>query len=264
MVRCEDCLEDFMEKDIAHHRRNDCAVGKAVCPDCKTQLLHRDLEEHIGQCPKAIFSCGANDYGCDFISQRTSLDEHQKTCPLLKLVPFLKMQNDRLEAHEDALKHLRLKNTILETSFSTLQETLSPSANIIDAPAAATASDTGPFDSTAHHLLCLHESLREEVSRVSAAVSEVDARASMMVMNEGLRIKEDLSHTNAAIGSLRVQLHWLMSARLQNQQRVAMVRAQGSGDGLGPGTSTTAGGPSENLALPIRKLSDTARQDPKL
>lgn len=265
MVRCEDCLREFMERDLEHHRNNTCAIGKTLCPDCHAQVLHRDLEAHIERCPDAIFPCNAAGYGCDYIARRMVLDEHLQTCPLSKLVPFLRMQSERLESHEAALKHLRHKNTILETSFSAIQETLGPAANLIDAQTSSvTASDAGPFDSTVHHLLCLHESLREEVNRVSSAVSEVDAKASMMVMNEGLRVKEDLSHTNAAIGSMRMQLHWLMSSRLQNQQRVAMVRAQSSGESLGAGASSTQSGLSDGVALPVRRLSDPTRQDPKL
>jgi len=265
MVRCEDCLRELMERDLEYHRKNTCEIGKSSCPDCHAQVLHRDLEAHIERCPDAMFPCNAAELGCDFIARPTSLDVHLKICPLAKLAPFLKMQNERLEAHEAALKHLRRKNSILETSFSTIQETLSPSANLIDVPSSSgTASDAGPFDSTAHHLLCLHESLRVEVDRVSAAVSEVDAKASMMVINESLRVKEDLSHTNAAIGSMRVQLHWLMSARLQNQQRVAMVRAQSSGESLRTGTSSVQSGVCEGVALPARRQSDSTRQDPKL
>lgn len=263
VMKCEDCESSFMERDLEIHRSRHCEVGKASCPDCNAQVLLRDLVGHIECCPDATFPCNAAEYGCDFVARRETLNEHLKTCPLAKFVPFLRLQNERLEAHEAALKHLRHRNSILETSFSTIQETLSPSTNLIDTPSSSAAgSDTGPFDSTTHHLLCLHESLREEVSRVSAAVSEVDARASMMVMNESLRIKEDLSHANAAIGNMRMQLHWLMSARLQNQQRVAMIRAQSSGDGLG--SSTDAGGSSGSVELPVRRLSDSTRQDTKL
>ncbi|KAL2039866.1 hypothetical protein N7G274_007267 [Stereocaulon virgatum] len=263
VVNCEDCERSFMEKDLEIHRLRHCEVVESSCPDCNVPVLLRDIKVHIERCPNAILLCNAAEYGCAFAARRETLDEHLNTCPLAKLVPFLRLQNERLEAHEAALKLLRHKNSILETSFSTIQETLSPSANLIDAPSSsATASDTGPFDSTAHHLLCLHESLREEVSRVSAAVSEVDAKASMMVMNESLRIKEDLSHANAAIGSMRMQLHWLMSARLQNQQRVAMVRAQSSGEGLT--SSADAGSSSGSVELPVRRLSDSTRQDTKL
>ena len=263
VVKCGDCQKSLMEVDLETHRLRHCEAGKASCPNCKAPVLLRDLESHIERCSEAIFPCNAAEYGCGFVARHETLDEHVKTCPLAKLVPFLRTQNDRIEAHEAALKHLRHKNSILETSFSSIQETLSPSANLVDAPvSSAASSDTGPFDSTAHHLLCLHESLREEVNRMSAAVSEVDAKASMMVMNESLRTKEELSHTNAAIGSMRMQLHWLMSARLQNQQRVAMVRAQGSGEDLG--SSPDAGGSGGSVELPVRRLSDSTRQDTKL
>lgn len=263
LLPCEACDQSVMERDLQTHRTCHCQKSRTICPDCSASVLFRDLKNHIEQCPEATFPCAAAVYGCDFIAARASLNEHLGTCVLAKLMPFLKMQDERLESHETALKHLRHKNSILETSFSTIQHTLSPSANLIDAaPSSENAADPGPFDSTAHHLLCLHESLREEVSRVSAAVSELDARASMMVMNESLRVKEDLSHTNAAIGNIRMQVHWLMSARLQNQQRVAMVRGQSPGEGLRD--ASTSAGPSVGTGLPVRRLSDSTRQETKL
>ena len=87
-----------------------------------------------------------------------------------------------------------------------------------------------------------------------------------MVMNESLRAKEDMAHMNAAVGSLRVQLHWLMSARLQNQQRAAMVRTQSPGEGAGVRTETAEGGSSSALGMrgPVRRLSDSTRQETKL
>lgn len=265
LVQCGDCKMCFLEMERESHREYHCQAGKVSCPACKAQVLRRDLEGHTESCSEAEFPCGAAQYGCDFSASPGVLLEHSKTCPLVKIVPFLKMQNERLEAHEAALKHLRHKNSILETTFSAIQETLNPSNNLIDVPSSSTTgSDTGPFDSTAHHLLSLHESLREEVNRVSDAVSQVDARASMMVMSESLRAKEDMSHANAAIAGMRMQLHWLISARLQNQQRVGMVSAQSSGNGLGSSSGDNAAGPSGSVELPIRRLSDSNRQDPKL
>ncbi|MCJ1261538.1 hypothetical protein MMC22_001403 [Lobaria immixta] len=198
-------------------------------------------------------------------------------CPMatlkatLNLVPKLAspapqphMANDRLAAHETALNHLRHKNSLLETSLITIQETLNAPSNLIEtAPSLSTPSpeDNSPFDSTAHHLLCMHESLREEVGRVSAAVSELDAKASMMVMNESLRTKEELAHTNAAVGGMRMHLHWLMSARLQNQQRGGMLRTGEPELGVGP---SGTGGFARELGPSVRRLSDSTRQDTKL
>lgn len=266
MLQCEDCNQLFMERDLDSHRTLHCEAGRTSCPDCSAQVLLRDIGQHVESCPDAIYPCAAAEYGCDFFARRATLDQHSRACALAKLVPFLQTQNERLGAHEAALKRLRYRNSILETSFSTLQETLSPSADLVEAPSSsASASDTGPFDSTAHHLLCLQESLREEVSRVSAALSELDARTTMTVMNESLRVKEDTSHMNAAIGAMRLQLHWLVSARLQNQQRVAMARSQTGGDlDAGTSTSSRSQGPSGGVELPIRRLSDLTRQETKL
>ena len=259
ILQCEDCNQSFLERDLESHRTLYCEAGRTSCPDCKIQVLLRDIDQHVESCPDAIFPCTAAEYGCDFIARRAALDQHSRTCALAKLVPFLQKQNERLGAHEAALKSLRHRNSILETSFSSFQETLSPSANNIGAPSSsASASDADPFDYTAHRLLCLQESLREEVSRVSAALSELDARTTMTAMNENLRVKEDILHLNAAIGGMRLQLH-----RHVNQQRLATVRKQTQG-ALDAGASSRLEGRSGGAGLPIRRLSDSARQETKL
>ena len=172
-VECEDCNISVIQRDLDRHRTLQCEVGRAKCPDCKETVFIRDLEAHIEKCPAAIFPCTAAPFGCDFIARRERLDSHLQEYPLAKLMPFLTKQNDTLQAHESALKHLRHKNAILETSLATVQDTLNPAANLVDVPTSSVlGTDTGPFDSTAHHLLCLHESLGEEVTRVSEAVRE--------------------------------------------------------------------------------------------
>lgn len=259
VLQCEDCGQSFMERELESHRTLHCEAGRTSCPDCSAHVLLRELDQHVESCPDAIFPCTAAEFGCDFIARRAVLDQHSRTCALTKLVPFLQKQNERLSAHEAALKNLRVRNSTLEISFENFQETLGPSADIVDAPSSsASTSDTGVFDSTANHLLCLQESLREEVSRVSAALSELDARTTMIVMNESLRVKEDVSHMNAAIVGMRLQLHRLVSARPQNQQRVAMGRSQTGG------APSMPEGPSGGDELPIRRLSDSTRQEPKL
>ena len=268
IVDCDDCYQSMMEQDLELHRNKTCKRRKASCPDCQAEVLRYKLEEHIEQCPEAIFPCNAARYGCDFITHRAALDEHQTACPLAKLGPFLQMQNERLEAHASALKLLQQKNSILQTGLSSIQDALGPSTNLVDAtPSSSTQPDPAPFDSTAAHLLSLHESLREEVERVSAALSELDGKASMMILNESLRIKDEMAYTNAVVGNMRTQLQWLVSSRLQTQQRMAMVRGATTGDGgLGVGVagSSAAGGAAAGPAQPVRRMSDSTRQDTKL
>jgi hypothetical protein len=76
----------------------------------------------------------------------------------------------------------------------------------------------GPYASPLHHLLSMHESLRDELSRISSALSELDGRHSMQILNENLRMREEMSYFGAQVAGLQRQVHWLTSAQLQRQQ----------------------------------------------
>jgi hypothetical protein len=137
-----------------------------------------------------------------------------------------------------------------------------------------TSQSSPPFDSQIHHLLSLHESLRDEVSRVANALNEHEGRTSMMIMNENQRAKEDMLHANSAINAMRVQLHWLMSATLSQRNS---ARAAGGNTNASASTSTQGTGASSVGAAvrpgatgatlyqaPLRRLSDSPRQNTKL
>lgn len=101
------------------------------------------------------------------------------------------------------------------------EETPAPPANT-----STSANDTPSTNTnTTTYLLSIHESLREEVTQLSSAVADLDARASMSMMNENLRIREDMAHFTAGLNTVRMQVHMLMNSRLQGQR--SSVNPQG-------------------------------------
>ncbi|KAF2686584.1 hypothetical protein K458DRAFT_297784 [Lentithecium fluviatile CBS 122367] len=129
-----------------------------------------------------------------------------------------------------------------------------------------------PFDSQVHHLLTLHDSLREEVSRIANALTECEGRTNMMVINESQRVKDEMLHTNAAINGMRMQLHWLMSATLHQRTSSSASSSTGraaastsaSGSGSAPTQGASRSGTGGTYHAPLRRLSDSTRQDTKL
>lgn len=93
----------------------------------------------------------------------------------------------------------------------------------------------GPYVSPLHHLLSMHESLRDEMSRISSALQELDGRHSMQSLNENLRTREEISYLGAQVAGLSRQVHWLTSAQLQRQSRAPTPG----------GTSSAVAGPSD-------------------
>ena len=226
------------------------------CENCNSTYLKRDLGPHLQVCPLAITQCPGSPYGCQWKGQRVKLEKHQPTCAVALLVPFLAAQTQQIAKQADEITLLKRKNDLHESTISAMQAILyakpgpstgGPTASSSDSETTSldltsqpsnTAAEP-PFDTPTSHLLYLHESLRTELSRLETALGEVDARGSMMVMNESLRMREDMTQMNSAISTMRTQLHYLMSAELQ--RRAASAGVQGGLRGPGGGSGASGG-----------------------
>ncbi|KAF2018715.1 hypothetical protein BU24DRAFT_385378 [Aaosphaeria arxii CBS 175.79] len=308
-VSCEHCHASLMKKDLeVGSVMSICPNRSTNCPHCFIELLRLDLKPHVKDvCPMVSIPCSGAIVGCKVTAERIEVEEHEKTCPMATMAPFFREQQARVERSEARLDPLSRKIGILEDGLTNITSMLYPAngndssfpvTNPLDPnsseafppaslmptpdfrlppasfPPVPQSSDTTqaqpPFDSQVHHLLTLHESLRDEVSRVSNALTELEGRTSMTIMNENQRVKEDMLHTNAAINGMRMQLHWLMSATLQQRSASAAGSSTArAGSSTGPsasgsGTQGASSRASATFRAPIRRLSDSTRQDVKL
>lgn len=276
------------------HIEQLCSKSKTSCPDCETSLPVAELTGHLEHCPKATRTCQASTYGCKVKMGMTEIEEHEKSCPLVTLGPYLSTQSSRLASMESTIRQAQQRNQELEDGIASIRSTLSqtisrpmssasiapPTLPPTDSEESATNNNTSPeqhdaapntpSSSTTTYLLSIHESLREEVARLSSALNTVDARASMSIMNENLRVREDMAHINAAINTVRMQVHMLMNQRMhQGSPRPDNPRgatSPGAGaasmDTLGAGPSRMSGSVPEPMTR--RRLSDSGREGTKL
>lgn len=281
LTRCGTCGEDVMEQDFEDHTRELCPSLRTTCPGCAASVFRNSLKEHIDTCPEAVHPCSASKFGCAAKLKRVDLGFHEQNCPLITMGPFFEAQNSRIDSLDMTIRHLRQRNEILEEAVSNIPSTLVDAAQLLPegrsvsptrphsrSPSQTRASDPSVDRSSGmfSYLLSLHEALREEVAGLSLALTDLDGRASMAVMNESLRIKEDMAHTNSAVNSIRMQIHWLMNPRLHQGQRAASA-----GPGATRGTRTlglTSPNAGSSNAHPSgtgwRGLSDSGREGTKL
>jgi hypothetical protein len=302
-VSCEDCHTSLMKKDLEEHQRKSCANRLTSCSLCAVEVLRLDLKSHVNKdCPKHIISCQGAIVGCTFRDARADVLLHEKMCPMATMAPHFREQQARIERNEARMEPLTRKVGILEDGLSNITnmlypansndasypvtdpldpndtDALEPTSDLNLAPASfphvtqdnENAQAQPPFDSQVHHLLTLHDSLREEVSRITNAMTELEGRANMMVFNESTRVKEEMLRTNTAINSMRMQLHWLMSSHLHNRNSAGSSSARTTGGTTANATTSGSNvaqgarpGPSGTLQ-PFRRLSDSTRQDTKL
>ncbi|KAI9842185.1 MAG: hypothetical protein M1837_007398 [Sclerophora amabilis] len=211
---------------------------------------------------------------------RRLLSAHIDICPFARLAPLITSQSTRIQALED-------ENALLRRKVNAFPSPTLPPMTPHDLPPlpeptytnsprpdnfALTSSNETQSIELQTHMITSYESLRSDIDRLSASMSELDARQSVLVMNESLRVKDDFAHLNAVIGSMRVQLHWLMSHRLQNQQQQQQHQPQHQAratPSAGPSTGVGGGGRGppgrgDDAAGIVRRLSDTLRQETKL
>ncbi|KAJ5371084.1 uncharacterized protein N7496_007176 [Penicillium cataractarum] len=289
--RCERCNEDVMEQDFAEHDRELCPSLEATCDDCGNIVPRRSLKKHVETCPDVVSACAASQYGCSVKVRRADIAMHEQQCPLVSIGPYLEAQNTRLNSLELTMRHLQQRNEIFEDGMAKIKSTLVESSRVSGSDrnggrsatngdrdrqsrndADESADPANSFSShTTQYLLSLHESLREEVTQMSHALTDLDARASMTIMNECLRIKEDMAHTNAALNSVRMQVQWLMNPRLHNGTRANGMRTSAASNEATRTqlTSTSAPGPSGGAGASLgplrpRRPSDSGREGTKL
>ena len=113
-----------------------------------------------------------------------------------------------------------------------------------------TSMEYAPYDSRDQYLLSLLESQESKVDQISAGMTELEAKQTMMLFNETIPIKEQLAELRSAQGVLGMHVRWLMNFRLQE-------RRPGAG-AAGPSNVPKPGsGPGGLASQAPRRLSDT-------
>jgi hypothetical protein len=241
-VACKECGQRISARDyLAGSQTHICSTGgqENICPGraygCTDDV--EDLEAHVRSCPLArLAPC---------LQKQSQLLQS-----LQEQLAMAKVRNEVLETglgkitdlvHDRVLPYVSQSDRSFPEEASDVEEierdhipaAISHRDLLMPAHLRALTPSPDPdatsVSQTQRHLLALHEALRGDVSRLHEDVhalhtmmADLDARTSMQIMNETLRIKEDLAHTNAALFSTRSQVQWLLNRDRIGQQQQAM------------------------------------------
>ncbi|KAI5842982.1 hypothetical protein DFP73DRAFT_573792 [Morchella snyderi] len=231
VLDCAYCFESFRRIDMEAHEAH-CPQILAECPYCTTEQTRATITAHIATCPSAPTACSASTIGCPWAGARRDLPAHASICAFTLLRPVLAAHTARLETLELENRALRRKIDIL----------LPPGRG------GGGGDDDGPvYDDQTIQLLTEQEHLRGDVERLSASLGEMEIKQSMLLMNETLRTKEEMAGMRAAINGMRMQIHWLLTARMQRaapgpgERAEGGRRVEGAGAGAGAGAAGAQG-----------------------
>lgn len=220
--------------------------------------------------------CQYAPFGCVQKTARKFLDDHAGQCeyrvvgPVGEQIAELRAEVGAMR-EKDRLKDRRIK--FLENKYFTMPAASAspeamtdislPESSSTTAAATATSTDMAPYESRDQYFLSLFETMESKVERLSSALQEVEGRHSMMLINETLQIKDQLTEIRSTLGVLGMHVRWLMNFRLQELGKVGPAAAAGAGASPGMAAGSMAGRnqDSGNPNLP-RRTSDTYRENP--
>ncbi|KAK5094327.1 hypothetical protein LTR70_004220 [Exophiala xenobiotica] len=248
--------------------------------------------------------CPGADFGCTEEIALIDHETHIKHCPLARLAPALTKQSQLLHSLSVQLKMTNLRNDVLETGFDRLNElitnTIEPKLNrLIDTDHSSdidieeiprddlsllstdtptpTATQTTSYTTAYNSLHPRLSTLESQTSTLQSHLTDLDARSSMALMNETLRIREELAHINGAMYSTRAQVQWLLNRERIMGQREAMgqrgrvgapgggsAQTQAQGQGQGQGARAERGGPAQNSQSAAGVAGGTSTQRPSI
>lgn len=260
---CPDCEEGLLEVDMEKHREKECEHRRTTCEKCLAEILRCHVEDHHEECPEADAPCRWTMYGCEYHSKRKDLGDHATDCEFRIMGPVveaLKSEittlrgevqtlSDKDKAKDRRIKFLESDRSITSSSSSPLGYPV-PDMSTLPDPSPA-SMEYAPYDSRDQYLLSLLESQESRVDQISAGLTEIEAKQTMMLFNETIPIKNELAELRSTLGLLNMHVRWLMNFRIQERRP-----GPGAGPSNQPKPNSSTGG--SDLASP-RRSSDTVR-----
>ena len=256
------------------HKDSECPNTTISTPAQGTTVQGHQDKDAPSKCPGA-------DFGCTNPYEPNEHEAHIKICPLARLAPALTKQAQLLHTLSDQLKMTKMRNDALETGFdrltSLITTTIEPKLNRLNdtietnqtsdieeiqrdddfthrqtfslLPSEthmplSTTTQTTAYTTAYNDLHPRLTTLESQTSTLQSHLSDLDARSSMALMNETLRIREELAQINGAVYSTRAQVQWLLNRERMLGQREAMMGQRGRVGAPGPSTSAVQGGQS--------------------
>jgi TNF receptor-associated factor 5 len=259
---CPDCHESLFRVDLDEHRETTCAKRMGNCTECGVDILRCKRSEHEDECPDVVAPCRWTCYGCRHQAKRKDLHLHADECSFRFVGPLAEMLKKEIGDLRSEVRTLTETNQHQERRIKFLEKgeratrDFGRPLDYADISNQALASlpepsNAEPLSSGHEYLLSLLEAQESNLSRLSASMTELEAKQTTMLFNETIPIKNELAEIRSMQQTTSMHVRWLMRFRIQeNNRRYA------PGPGPSGGGSEGGGGSSGDSVLP-RRLSDS-------
>lgn len=270
-TRCRYCDATVLLAERERHYETDCEGHTAKCLECNAIVVRHRMADHVANhCPESQTVCKFQSYGCSVAGTRRSVDLHEGAGCIYEAIG--KLMKDRAEDRA-VISDLKSRLTAMERMRSSNHSRSPRSGRRPGASGYMTDIDlddgrssqpflndsgNGAWESPEDYMLAQFERMETKIEDLRKSVTELDGRHSMMLLNETMPLKDQITELRSNMGVLGMHTTWLMNVQRQNRG--------GAGAGAGAGAaqgqqqqqqrSSTAGGGSSGATGPAARAGD--------
>lgn len=279
-VKCVHCSKNVTLADLDEHYDTDCAEKTYRCEHCREKVARHKHDAHLKECKGRDARCRFHKMGCKFVAKNQDLSEHEDGCVYRAIFMHQKPLEDEMRAMNARLRNteeeLRLvkedqrlasaAQTSANDHIAAFNAGLSDSNRATDGSvAAAQAASQGAPDS--EFVMSMVENCESKVDNVEKYIREMDGRHSVMLLNELMPVKEQLTELRSSVGVMGMHVRWLMDhhRRKTTFQRVSAGAETDSGMAGPAGVGGPSGaGPSDDDSGRLASRRSHEGQAPRL
>ncbi|KAK0704847.1 hypothetical protein B0H67DRAFT_545436 [Lasiosphaeris hirsuta] len=275
---CQYCSKQVMKAALEEHYDRECSGNTVKCAECDVDVVQHRMESHVvNDCPSTVVSCKWSSYGCGKKAPRRDIWAHEKKpCVYQAIGRLVKdREEDRLiiselrarlstvegrlrmsekEKTERKERKRRQASSNVDNTENTIPAFV-PDLNLSNSPRAAASYNNGTWDSPEDYMLAQFERMETQMEDLRKNIHELDGLHSMRLLNDTMRLNEQIAELGSKVGVIGMHTTWLMNVQRQSRGQQRAVGGVGSplgafassSGGSGATSGATAGGVSDTL-----------------
>jgi len=286
---CQYCEGEVMVAGLEEHYDADCGGHTAKCGRCNAIVVRHRMEKHTAKdCPRTVVSCKWRPFGCMEWAPREEVEKHEEGHCVYQAIGRLvrdRMEDrmvinelkERLSAMDERLRKSEKKEKHRSRSggHTNMGSTAPfvPDLDLNDSPRAAPSYSAGTLESPEDYMLAQFERIETQMEDLRKMIMELDGHHSMRLLNDTMRLNEQIAELGSKVGVLGMHTTWLMNVQRQSR---GQQRAGATGGPPGPGMSGGGHGGgggreddgrryysgSNDIGLALRRNSDGRGENP--
>lgn len=261
---CPYCDAHIEVASMHDHIEKTCPKNQTTCEACDEPVRKSDMAEHEeSRCVEADAPCDYAEYGCKHKAKRKLLAEHHDEC-LYKVCAVI---GQTVKQQGRQIERLKRENEDKDRQIWELKQERQQDVSWDD----FRLHPYGPkFRSAEEAVMGIYEEVERRIEGLKKDLTDLEGRQTVMILNETMPIKNEITELRSNMGILKMHVAWLMNKSREEVERNRLASRAVSTASAAVAAAAGAAGPSrgrqgsDSEDGPPRRLSDGSNGIPRL